>query len=148
MAWRNGGSKFKNSLNSNSEVVVLQVIKFTELPFPLFFNSSVIPWSFRVSPLYSVFLLSYLDILNGLLAVASLSTGACWLPEWSNRTCCLSGHCRSDALPGGCVQPPGQKFYSTFYKVFKITDTFTVALGWNCSIKSEAVNEGEQALIT
>lgn len=43
MGWRNGGSKFKNSLNSNSKEVILQVIKPGEFPFPLFFDSSVIP---------------------------------------------------------------------------------------------------------
>lgn len=64
MAWRKSGSKFKNSLNSDSKVVVLQVIKLTELQFPLFFDSSVIPGSFRVSPLYGVFLLSSVNILN------------------------------------------------------------------------------------
>lgn len=45
MGWRNGGSKFKNSLNSNSKEVVLQEIKPGEFPFPLFFDSSVIPIS-------------------------------------------------------------------------------------------------------
>lgn len=43
MGWRNGGCKFKNSLNANSEIVGLQVIKLKELQFPLFFNSPVIP---------------------------------------------------------------------------------------------------------
>lgn len=43
MGWRNGRCKFKNSLNANSKVVDLQVIKLNELPFHLFFNSSVIP---------------------------------------------------------------------------------------------------------
>lgn len=41
--WRNGGSKLKNSLNSTSKEVVLQVIKHGEFSFILFFNSFVIP---------------------------------------------------------------------------------------------------------
>lgn len=75
--WRNDGSRFKNSLNSNSIEVVLQVIKRGEFPFPLFFNSSVIPWFFRVSLLYSVFLFSSPSILKAVPAVARLSTGPC-----------------------------------------------------------------------
>lgn len=99
MGWRNGGSKFKNSLNSNSKEVILQVIKPGEFPFPLFFDSSVIPWSFRVSPLYSVFLFSSPSILNALPAMARLSTGACWLPEHGTGPA-ASGHCRALLCPG------------------------------------------------
>lgn len=36
--WRNGGSRFKYSLNSHSREVVLQVIKPGKFPFPLFFQ--------------------------------------------------------------------------------------------------------------
>lgn len=99
MGWRNGGSKFKNSLNSNSKEVVLQEIKPGEFPFPLFFDSSVIPWSFRASPLYSVFLFSSPSILNALPAVARLGTGACWLPEHPTGPA-ASGHCRALLCPG------------------------------------------------
>lgn len=62
--WRNGRSKCKNSPNCNSKEVILQIIKPGEFPFLLFFNSSVIPWSFRVPPLFSVFLFSSPHILN------------------------------------------------------------------------------------
>lgn len=98
MAWRKSGSKFKNSLNSDSKVVVLQVIKLTELQFPLFFDSSVIPGSFRVSPLYGVFLLSSVNILN-----------ICWLwLVWVQ----VSADCLSDPIePDAPLVTAGQMLY-------------------------------------
>lgn len=52
--WRNDGSRFKYSLNSNSVEVVLQVIKPGGFPFLLFCNSSVIPCFFLEYPLFTV----------------------------------------------------------------------------------------------